>query len=592
LSDIRLKIDRPAVWLYACALVIAAGLVFNLAGYPLLDPDEGRNAEVAREMAATNDYALPHLNALPYLDKPVLFFAAAAFAVEVLGPTELAVRLPPLLFTLATLVIVAWFGLRLFGAAGAWTAAVATAATPFTLAYARTVIFDSALTLWVVLALVGFYWAVERAEPREEGRPGGAAWWAVLAWAALALGVLTKGPIALALPLMVAVPFALWRKRLRPLFEPVAVLLFVSIVLPWVVAVSRVVPEFLEYALVTETARRLTTTELNRTGPFWYFLAILPAAALPWSVAVVAALVERLRARRGIGDPVAAEGAGKSVEAHAPTGRDPRLVYLALWIVVPLLFFSLSQSKRPQYLLPLIPAVGLLLAALWEAQRARMHGARAAAAALAVLGAFLLLARGAIAGWISTTAAVAAAIPGTALALGAVCLAAGAAAWISASRREVVLLSLSLPVAAIPFVSVALMSAIGADRSAAALAAAIEREVGRSAEVVAVRTFPLGLPFYLRHPVVLATDDASELTSNYLVRRHRRWRDAPGSTLRSGDWWREALTVCDRPRVFVARSNDVAVRSELARKLPLLAETRKHAAYGPCAGALMAQQAR
>jgi len=580
-SRIRVKIGRSTFWLTVCAVVVAVGLSFNLSGYPLLDPDEGRNAEVAREMAATNDYVLPHLNGLPYLDKPVLFFAATALVIEVLGPTELAVRLPPLLFTLATVAIVAWFGFRLFGAAGAWTAAVATAATPFTLAYARTVIFDAALTTWVVLASIGFYWAVERS--REGGSRAAAAWWSVLAWGALALGVLTKGPIALALPLIVALPYAIWRKRARVVFEPVALLLFVSIVLPWVLAVSRTVPEFLEYALVVETARRLTTTELNRTGPFWYFLAILPAAALPWSVAAGAALVQRLRSRRAAGRSPGA--------ADTPRARDPRLVFLALWILVPLVFFSLSQSKRPQYVLPLVPAVALLLAALWQDARARLPGARAAAAALAVVGAFLLVVRGSVAGWVPATPDVAGAIPGTATVLGIVCLVAGAVAWVAASHRELVLPAFSLPVAVIPFASVALMDAIGADRSSAALAAAIEREVGRSAEVVAVRTFPLGLPFYLRHPVVLATDDARELTSNYLLRSHRKWRGAPDTTLRPEGWWREALAACDRPRVFVTRADDAEVRAELARDLPLLAETRKHVAYGPCAGALLALRA-
>ena len=87
-------------------------LSIHLGGFPLLDPDEGRNAEVGREMAATNDYVMPRLDGLPYLDKPIVYFAAEAAAMEVLGPTEVAARLPALLFTLASAAFLAWFARR------------------------------------------------------------------------------------------------------------------------------------------------------------------------------------------------------------------------------------------------------------------------------------------------------------------------------------------------------------------------------------------------------------------------------------------------------------------------------------------------
>ena len=97
--------SRPSARLPWLLFLAAVALGWNLDGYRLLDPDEGRNAEVAREMAQTNDYLVPHLDGLPYLDKPVVYFAAAAALMEVLGPTETAARLPAYAATLATIAL-------------------------------------------------------------------------------------------------------------------------------------------------------------------------------------------------------------------------------------------------------------------------------------------------------------------------------------------------------------------------------------------------------------------------------------------------------------------------------------------------------
>lgn len=556
---------RRKLWYVASIAVVILGLGFGLDGYPLLDPDEGRNAEIAREMAVTNDYVLPRLNDMPYLDKPVLYFAAEAAAMEVLGPTVLAARLISLLFTVATLILVAWFGRRLFGATAGWIAAVATGSTPLTMAYARTVIFDSALTFFVVLALAALYVAVDHSE-ETAGRPSdrtAAGWWAVAAWVAIGLGVLTKGPIALGLPLMIAVPYVAWRRRWRVVGEPVGLLAFVAVLLPWVLAVTRRAPGFLEYALVSETMVRLTTDAFHRTGPIWYFVPILLAGTLPWSPVVI--------------------GGWRDVVRRHPTGElDRRVVYLLLWIVVPLIFFSLSQSKAPQYVLPTVPGVGLLVAHLWSRDRPRLPGARAAALALLGTAALVVAAHPMVRALVNTQDAVYRAVPSTAIMLGAVIVAAATGAWLSAQHRPRALFALTLPVAAIPLVSGDLMNAIGRERSAAALAEAIHTAAPADVQIVAIGTYPLSLPFYLRRTFVLATDDASELTSNYLKRHVAQWRREPGSPLRPSDWWRDALLECNRPRIFLANASDRATREVLDAQLPLLATSRKVAVYGPC----------
>src|SRR5579864_1297137 len=157
----------------ASIVVLVAAVSWGLGGYALLDPDEGRNAEVAREMMAGGDFVLPRLDGLPYLDKPVLFFAADALSQRVLGAGEAAARFPALVFALATAALTAWFAGRLFGRRARWIAGIAALAAPLPIAFARTVIFDSALAFFMVVALCAFYLAVEARVARRGAAPTG-----------------------------------------------------------------------------------------------------------------------------------------------------------------------------------------------------------------------------------------------------------------------------------------------------------------------------------------------------------------------------------------------------------------------------------
>ena len=553
---------RPAV---VAGLLALAGLTWNRGGYALLEPDEGRNAEVMREMATHGPWWLPRLNGLPYVDKPVAHFAVGAAAVRAFGPTESAARLPSLLFTLGTLVVIGGFAHRTIGRQAGWHAAVVTAATPFTLAYARTVIPDATLTFCVTGALAAFYLAVDAAE-----RAAPAGRWSLAGWAAVALGVLTKGPVALAFPLLVALPYAAWRRRLATVLDPRGLLLLLGVVLPWVFAMSTVVPDFLGYVLFVETAQRVATDALGRTEPWWYFLPVLVGAALPWSLLLPQALPDAVRALR---------------ERRV----DPRAVFAALWLVAPLVLFSLSRSKRPQYVLPLLPPVALLVALWWRQRPDRLAGARSAGIGVALLGVSVAVLAPVLPGWFDTRTAVGAAIGPTAVRLGAVGIVGGAAAVLAATRGSWALPALVLPVAALPFVSTTLMHAIGEDRSSRAVALAVRPFLTERTEVVAIGTYPLSLPFYLERTLTLVTEDGRELTSNYIVRRHERLRLLPGSPLRRPGWWEAALAVCDRPRVFVVPTDAAQVRDRLASSLALLGVTRKFAMYGPCGGGLLAR---
>jgi 4-amino-4-deoxy-L-arabinose transferase-like glycosyltransferase len=530
------------------SVVAVAALAIHLGGFPLLDADEGRNAEVAREMAETNDYVMPRLNGLPYVDKPVVYFAAEAALMEVLGATELAARLPAYLFTLATAAVLFWFARRQWGGDAPWIAVIVFLATPLTLAFARTVIFDSALTFFVVVALLAFYLAIEGGAgetPALRGRDARATRaWAILGWAAMGASMITKGPVVFVLVLFVVIPYAIWRRSVRRLFPLLGILAFIAIVTPWVWGVTRVVPDFLRYVLVTETAERMATTALQRTGPPWYFLPYLIGGALPWSIVALFSW-KSLRRRE--------------------------LVYLALWIAIPFVFFSLNQSKRPQYILPLMPALALMLARVWNEARTRGAALVLTAFGSLLLAAPLFLHRAKMKPDIASVAGE------TAIALG-VAFAIGGIAALIAKRRELVLVALSFPVIALPLVTNPMMRALGERRSTKSFVAELRPHLGARTQVVGVEAFTGSLAFYLQRPIVLVSEDASELTSNYLIRRYDRYTSDPASPLKRLEYFDQSLGTCCP--VYILRNNDARRRALLeSRGWRLVADGAHHVAY-------------
>jgi 4-amino-4-deoxy-L-arabinose transferase-like glycosyltransferase len=532
-------------------LVLAAALAlgWNLNGYRLLDPDEGRNAEVAREMAGSNDYLIPHLDGLPYLDKPIVYFAASALAMEVLGPTETAARLPAYLATLATIALLVWFGRRRWGQDAGWLAGLAFATMPLTLVYAHSAIFDSTLTLCTTAAIICFFL---------EGT--------TLAWTAIAAGALTKGPVAIAIPLAVMIPYALATGHpLRRLISLRALGAFGIVGLPWFIAVTARQPEFPHYAFVQETFERFTSPDFHRTAPFWYYFPIIPVAAFPWIVPACA----RLRAWR-------ATWAARRDQASADS------VWLAAWVLGPLALFTLDRSKLPQYVLPLMPAF-----ALAAARTLTTGGPRTAwrlyVALAAALGIVLVALPRCLLSVVPLTPAERSAIPPAALVLGIVLLVSAACAAVAAARRWTgfAVLGYAMVVMALPFAAAPLLAAVGDDRSAAMLSAAIRAAVGTQGRVLGVAAYPPSLPFYLGGTIAVATTGAEELTSNYIARYYDRLRRLPDSPLRPADSWMAVLENCPAPTVFVTRADNGSVRTRLAG-LPLLIDDGRYTAYGPC----------
>lgn len=529
----------------------ALALGWNLDGYRLLDPDEGRNAEVAREMSVTHDYVVPHLDGLPYLDKPIVYFAAAAVLMQAFGPSEAMARLPAYIATLAIIALLVWFARRRWGETAGWLAGLAFATMPLTLAYAHTAIFDSTLALCITAAMICFF------EERT-----------TLAWAAIGAGAITKGPVAIFVPLVAVIPFALATGRpLRRLVSWRAGAAFAVVALPWFLAATSRLPEFPHYAFVVETFQRFTTTTFHRTAPVWYYLPILPVAAFPWVVPALAGL-KRWR----------------EVWAARREPRAREAIWLACWVLGPLVLFTLNRSKLPQYVLPLLPAFALAAAHALATQGPRVAW-RSYTVLTTLAGVAFVAAPGRLVGGLPLTTAERATIPAAALILGASLLASAAGVALAAWRgwTQIAALAYAIVVIKLPFYTIDLMRAVGEDRSSARLADAIRPALTSGpVQVLGVAAYPPSLPFYLGRPIAVATASAVELTSNYIIAYQNRYRTLADSPLRPASEWQTVLAACTTPTVFVVRSDDRVARGELS-ELPLLGDDGHYAAYGPCA---------
>lgn len=328
------KIPRLA-WL---SLPLAYFLFFyRLAATGLLGPDEPRYASVAREMAASGDWVTPRLWGQPWFEKPALeyWMTAAGFRLG-LGP-ELAPRLPVALLALAFLGFYWWVLRREFGCTAAWLSTLILGTSIGWIAFSQIGVPDLPLTVTFSAAmLLALPWV-----SHTDTRPLPAA------SALLGLAVLAKGlvPVVLALPLL---GFAAIRGRIRDFIRPTVVAPFLVVALPWYVFCwMRNGRVFLDVFFGQHQFGRFTSTALLHGQAWWFYVPVLLAGLLPWTPLVL------LVAQRGV-------------------WHDLRRVYLAVWVVFGLVFFSAAANKLPGYILPLVPAAAALMGlGLAEARNAR-----------------------------------------------------------------------------------------------------------------------------------------------------------------------------------------------------------------------------
>jgi 4-amino-4-deoxy-L-arabinose transferase-like glycosyltransferase len=338
-------IDAPSrftlLWLIP---LLALWFALFLGNRPFASPDEGRYVEIPREMAATGNYVTPRLNGVKYFEKPPLFYWTQAATIGALGINEWSMRLGCVLFSIFGCVGTYLFGRRFYGQKSSLAACLILAMSPLYYALSRLIILDMAITAFVTLSLFSFLLAVHTPVGRKRRL------WAWAFYACSALGVLTKGLMALAIsgPVILIWAFSTGRwKDLWPAYIPSGAVIFLAIAAPWHILASLQNAEFAYKYFIVEHFLRYTTSVHMRSQPFLFFVPVLLLGLFPWVAFLWGAIREGLTSRIG------------------KEQRDITL-FLLIWAGWTFGFFSISNSKLVPYVLPCFPPLALILGAYWN----------------------------------------------------------------------------------------------------------------------------------------------------------------------------------------------------------------------------------
>ncbi|SPA40280.1 putative Glycosyl transferase, family 39 [Cupriavidus taiwanensis] len=463
----------------------------------LIGPDEGRYAEIAREMLSSGDWVTIRYDGLKYFEKPPFHMWMTAVSYALFGIGDWQARLCVALAGAAGLGVSMLAAARWFGARAGLMAGLVLASAPMWNIAAHFNTLDMTLSgalAWVLASLL----LAQHPSATPAARRG----WMLACWAAMGVAVLTKGLVGVALPGLVLVLYtavtrdlALWRR----LHAPAGIALMLLVAVPWYWLVARRNPEFLRFFFIHEHWQRYTSTVHARTGAPWYFVPLLAGGFLPW-LGLLPGMVRAVTQRAGV-----AHTAGN----HLPF--QPALL-AALWALAIFGFFSLSGSKLPGYIVPVFPALGILggVALAHADERAWRRQARA----MLVLGAIGLLASPVVATLDANNTPNALyrhyAI-WAALACALVMASAAAASWLL--RRHGRMASVAgYAFGMLLAFSVALLGheTIGRSASGIDLVAPIGRVLGPGMPLYGVGMLDHTLPFYLRHPLTMVAQ-ADEL---------------------------------------------------------------------------------
>ena len=326
----------------ALLLLSYAFFFYGIGDYSLKEPDEGRYAEIPREMNELHDYVVPHLNYVRYFEKPPLLYWATAASFKVFGTNEWAFRFPNALCAFLCVIFLYFFIRRWFNEHMAFLSSVILITSFSFLAMARIVTTDMLFTLWLFLSLLLFY------EYYREKKP----LFIYLFYVAIATATLAKGPVALILMGGTILVFLFTERNFRFIAEMKIVkglAIYLIITLPWIIAISLREKEFLYFFFMDQHILRFLTSKHKRSGPIYYFLPVFFGGMFPWSIFIPSAILS--------------------------TWKNKEIRLMLIWVFVVFAFFSISGSKLPPYILPLFPPMAIILGHLfhekWQSQVSR-----------------------------------------------------------------------------------------------------------------------------------------------------------------------------------------------------------------------------
>ncbi|KMT57184.1 lipid IV(A) 4-amino-4-deoxy-L-arabinosyltransferase [Pseudomonas fildesensis] len=316
-------------------LAFAAFYLLPLGLHGLWVPDETRYAQISQEMLQSGNWVAPHFMGVRYFEKPAAGYWLIALGQAVFGQNLFGVRIASALTTGLSVLLAYLIARRLWNnPLKSFACALLYLSFGLVAGQAGYSNLDPQFTFWVNLSLVALWFALDSRTPR--ARLGA---WALLGLAC-AMGFLTKGFLAWLLPVLIALPYMLWQRRLGELlrYGPLAVAVAVLVCLPWVWAIHVQEPDYWRFFFWNEHVRRFSADNAQHVRPWWFFLPIMVVACLPWAGLLPSTLLKTWKEK-----------------------RQPAIVFLALWMLLPLGFFSLSNGKLPTYIMPCLLPLALLM---------------------------------------------------------------------------------------------------------------------------------------------------------------------------------------------------------------------------------------